>query len=129
MPVTEFLPNIWLLIVLIIPISLLIIGTLKLRQKESVIELVVKFVIAKVLYLFVTIFSLVYIASVINSIEDAKGVIIDGNRSMPSMDYQTLGLFLSYCLFGAFLCWFLNADLSKSLKKIVGDEKPKIELK
>lgn len=95
------------------------IGIINLRRKKSISELAVKFIVAIVLYLPITIFCLFYIASTINYIGDTKGIIVDGKRLSPSMDYQTLGLFLAYCLFGLILCWFLKTDLLKSLTKIV----------
>lgn len=120
MSIIEYLPAIWLFIVAVIPISFLIIGIIKFRNKENIKELSIKLLIAIFLYLPVTIFCLVYIVSTINSIEDTKGIIVDGRHLSPSMDYQTLGLFLGYCLFGLGLGWFLKTNLSRSLTKIIG---------
>lgn len=120
MSTIEYLPTIWLFIIVAIPISLLIIGIINFRKKENIKELSIKFIIAIFMYLPVTIFCLVYIASTINSIEDTKEIIVDGKRLVPSMDYQTLGLILGYCLFGLALHWFLKTNLSKSLTMILG---------
>jgi hypothetical protein len=99
----------------IIPIALLIIGIIKLINKVEIGETLIKLFVAFLLHLPVTIFCGVYVASMSNAIEHTKGTTVNGVRLVPTVDLTFCAVVFGYGIFGFFLCWFVNKNLSKIL--------------
>jgi hypothetical protein len=113
--IVDFIPIIWFLLAGIIPIALLIIGIIKLINKVEIGETLIKLFVAFLLHLPVTIFCGVYVASMSNAIEHTKGTTVNGVRLVPTVDLTFCAVVFGYGIFGFFLCWFVNKNLSKIL--------------
>ncbi|HEX8286602.1 MAG TPA: hypothetical protein VF556_01325 [Pyrinomonadaceae bacterium] len=123
MTIVEYVPIIWFILAGLVPVALVIIGTLKILKKDKFGELFIKLFIVFLLYFPVTIFGFVYIAALINAIADAKGIIINGVRGDLSLDLTSFTIVFGYFIFGVFLCWFVSKDLSKILSFITGSNR------
>lgn len=122
MLLVEFIPLFWILLAGLTPLVVLIIGVINLVNKVKIGEIFIKLAATFVLYVPVTFFCSLYISSLLNAIGDTKGVMINGIEVNTTVDLTSCGLVLGYSIFGIFLCWFVNYDLSRSLSFITGSE-------
>ncbi|MCU1291065.1 MAG: hypothetical protein JWN60_3294 [Acidobacteria bacterium] len=114
----EYVPFIWFLTAILIPVALLIIGVVNLFKKVHFVEVLGKLLVALFLYVPATIFGLTYIVGLINMIADARVTTIDGVRGDPALDFTSCAVVFGYAVYGLFLCWFVNKDLLETLSFI-----------
>jgi hypothetical protein len=114
----DHIPTVWFLSAIFIPIALLIIGIISLFKKVRFAEVLGKLLVALLLYIPATIFGLTYTVSLINSIDHARGTTINGVRGDPVLDFTSCAVVFGYGIYGLFLCWFVNKDLSETLSLI-----------
>ena len=108
------------LIVLLVPILILIMGIYNYFQNVKITEILVKLIIAFLLYfvftLAITIFFITYIATLIIVTADAIPP-----QPMTEPIIVTSITILVFMFLGLLLCWFVKRDLGDSLSSIVGN--------
>lgn len=106
----ETLKNIlWLILIFFPLLMILVFGIINFIRKERLVEILVKSLIAFILYILTT--SIAFIALLI---------VAFSNKNFGQIENKILILFASlYICFGLFLGWFVKRDLSDSLSIFV----------
>lgn len=111
----EYIPTIWIFSALLIPVILIFIGVKNLYEKVHFMEVFANLFFTFLLYVPLTIFAFSYIAALINSLADAKGIYLNQITANISedIDWITYGIFSGYIIFGLFLFWIGDGGLLK----------------